>query len=83
MEHGIDYQYLFNIAVGGIIFLLGWFVRIAYDASLSMRQDLDALERALPISYVRREDYKDDIRDIKNMLSNIDSKLDNKMDKNG
>jgi hypothetical protein len=77
----IDYQVLFNISTGGVVFLLGWFVRIAYDAALSMRQDLDILEKALPVMYIRKEDYKDDIREIKEVLHTINTKLDNKADK--
>jgi hypothetical protein len=35
----------------------------------------------MPHTYVTREDYKDDIRDIRDMLAKIFDKLDNKQDK--
>jgi hypothetical protein len=35
----------------------------------------------LPKDYVSRDDYKDDIRDIKGMLAKIFEKLENKADK--
>jgi len=43
------------------------------------RLDTDA--RAMPHTYVTREDYKDDIRDIRDMLGKIFDRLDHKQDK--
>lgn len=77
----MDYQLLFNIAFSFIIFLVGWFVRIAYDATNSMKQDLMALERELHSGFVRREDYKEDIREIKDLLLSIQDRLNAKADK--
>jgi hypothetical protein len=37
--------------------------------------------RALPHTYVTREDYKEDIRDVRDMLTKIFDKLDHKQDK--
>lgn len=77
----MDYQLLFNVAFSFILFLVGWFVRIAYDAANAMKHDLMTLERELHSSFVRREDYKEDIREIKEMLVLINNKIDNKVDK--
>lgn len=77
----MDYQLLFNIAFSFIVFLIGWFVRIAYDAANAMKNDLMALERELHSSFVRREDYKEDIREIKDLLLSIQDRLNNKADK--
>ncbi len=77
----MDYQLLFNIAFSFILFLIGWFVRIAYDAANAMKNDLMALERELHSSFVRREDYKDDIREIKDLLLSIQDRINNKADK--
>ena len=74
-------QVLLNVSFSFIIFLLGWFVRIAYDASLAMKNDITELERMITSSFVRKEDYKEDIKEIKEMLFLINSKLDNKVDK--
>lgn len=78
MEH---YQQLFNLAFTALMFLLGWFVRIAYDATLAMKRDLLELERQMTLHYVRKEDYKDDIREIKNMISSLLDELKGKVDK--
>jgi hypothetical protein len=84
----MDYQLLFNIAFSFILFLVGWFVRIAYDAAdamkdaaNAMKNDLMALERELHSSFVRREDYKEDIREIKDLLLSIQDRINNKADK--
>jgi hypothetical protein len=77
----MDYQLLFNIAFSFILFLVGWFVRIAYDAANAMKNDLMALERELHFSFVRREDYKEDIREIKDLLLSIQDRINNKADK--
>lgn len=77
----MDYQLLFNVAFSFILFLIGWFVRIAYDAANAMKNDLMALERELHSSFVRREDYKEDIREIKDLLLAIQERMNSKVDK--
>jgi hypothetical protein len=77
----MDYQLLFNVAFSFILFLIGWFVRIAYDAANAMKNDLMALERELHSSFVRREDYKEDIREIKDLLLSIQERMNSKVDK--
>lgn len=77
----MDYQLLFNIAFSFILFLVGWFVRIAYDAANAMKHDLMTLERELHSSFVRREDYKEDIREIKDLLLSIQERMNSKADK--
>lgn len=77
----MDYQLLFNVAFSFILFLVGWFVRIAYDAANAMKSDLMTLERELHSSFVRREDYKEDIREIKDLLLSIQERMNSKVDK--
>lgn len=77
----MDYQLLFNVAFSFILFLVGWFVRIAYDAANAMKHDLMTLERELHSSFVRREDYKEDIREIKDLLLSIQERMNSKVDK--
>jgi len=77
----MEWQNLFNIAASFVVFLLGWFVRLAYDATVAMKEDITELERTVSNHYVRREDYKQDIREIKDMLISITVKIDNKVDK--
>ena len=73
----MDTQVLFNIAVAIAGFFGGWILN-------NIHRSIDRLDtdvRALPHTYVSREDYKDDMREVKEMLSKIFEKLDNKQDK--
>jgi hypothetical protein len=73
----MDYQVLFNIAVAIAGFFGGWTLNRIYIAI----DRLDGDVRAMPHNYVSKDDYKADIRDIRDMLGKIFDKLDNKADK--
>lgn len=55
----------------------GWFARELWTAVQDLKNDLSKL----PLTYVARMDYKDDMREVKEMLGKIFDKLDNKVDK--
>lgn len=80
---GVDFQVLFNIAVALLGTLGGWVIRTIWGASERLRRDLSELERQLPGSYVRRDDFKEFGGRIEALLEKIDQKLDRKMDKSG
>lgn len=46
-----------------------------------MKTDIAKLREDLPRQYVIRDDYREDMRDIKSMLGKIFDKLDEKQDK--
>lgn len=73
----MDTQILFNIAVSLAGALGGWILNNIYRSI----ERLDTDVRAMPHMYVGREDYRNDMRDIKDMLGKIFDKLDNKVDK--
>ena len=73
----MDYQILFNIAVAIAGFFGGWTLNRIYIAI----DRLDGDVRAMPHDYISKDDYKADIRDIRDMLGKIFDKLDNKADK--
>jgi cell fate (sporulation/competence/biofilm development) regulator YmcA (YheA/YmcA/DUF963 family) len=73
----MDYQVLFNIAVATASFFGGWTLNRIYLAIDRLDNDV----RNLPLNYVTRDDYRSDMRDIKDMLGKIFDKLDNKVDK--
>jgi hypothetical protein len=73
----MDYQVLFNIAVAIAGFFGGWTLNRIYIAI----DRLDGDVRNMPHNYVSKDDYKADIRDIRDMLGKIFDKLDNKADK--
>ena len=74
-------QDLINLAFGAAASVLGWFARELWAAVKEMKVDLAKLREELPRTYVVRDDYKDDIREIKEMLTKLFDRLDNKADK--
>ena len=68
----MDSQVLFNIAVSLAGFLGGWVLNNIYRSI----ERLDTDVRAMPLNYVTRDDYRADMRDVKDMLGKIFDKLD-------
>jgi uncharacterized coiled-coil DUF342 family protein len=77
----MDYQTLLNIGLTLISSVMGWFARELWSAVKELKADLANLKEDLPKSYVAKDDYKDDIRELKEMINKIFDKLDNKSDK--
>ena len=77
----MDWQTAFNVAVGGIMRLAGWFLRVVWDSIRRLQEDMNRLERHVSETYVRRDDYRDDMAEMKLLLRQIISKLDDKQDK--
>lgn len=73
----MDNQILFNILVAVAGFFGGWTLN---GISRSIER-LDKDVRQMPLTYVTRADYRDDIDEIKGMLGKIFDKLDEKEDK--
>jgi hypothetical protein len=73
----MESQQLFNIALGLAAFLGGWVLNNITKAI----ERLDTDVRAMPATYVSKDDYRRDIDDIKEMLGKIFEKLDHKVDK--
>jgi hypothetical protein len=73
----MDSQVLFNIAVAIVGFFGGWILNNIHKSI--DRLDVDV--RAMPHTYVSREDYKEDMRDVKDMLTKIFDRLEGKQDK--
>jgi len=74
-------QDLINLAFGAAASVLGWFARELWAAVKELKADLAKLREELPRTYVVRDDYKDDIREIKEMLTKLFDRIDNKADK--
>ena len=74
-------QEVINGLLAGGFTVLGWFARELWSAVKELRADLAKLREDLPREYVARDDYREDIRDIKAMLAKIFEKLDGKVDK--
>ena len=77
----MDSQLLFNLVLGGGFTILGWFARELWTAVKELKSDLSKLREELPKSYVTKDDYREDLREVKDMLNKIFDRLDNKADK--
>ena len=78
---GMELQTIINFLLGLIIGGIGWAARELWGAVKKLREDLQKIEVALPSSYVRKDDFADGMREIKEMLGKIFDRLDNKADK--
>ena len=70
-------QSLINIAVGVAAFFGGWTIN-------SITRSIEKIEdklNAVPVIYVSKDDYKEDLKRIYEMLDKIFAKLDDKADK--
>ena len=74
-------QTIVNIILGGASTVLGWFLREMWSAVKELKADLAKLREELPKEYVARDDYREDIREIKLLLQKLFEKLEAKVDK--
>jgi hypothetical protein len=77
----MEYQHLIDLSLGVAMAVIGWFARELWSAVKDLKTDLSKLREDLPRHYVVREDYRQDIREIKEMIGKIFDKLDSKTDK--
>ena len=77
----MEFQSLINTGAGIAFTVAGWFAREMWAAVKELKSDLSKLREELPKTYVNRDDNRDDIREIKEMLGKIFDKLDLKVDK--
>ena len=78
----MDHQTIINLGLGAILATMGWFARVLWEAVEKLQKDLHELEVHLPTHYIRRDEFNEGLRDIKDTLNKILDKLDNKADKN-
>lgn len=72
------------IALAGVLFMSGalWFqVNLMASEQERMGSRISALEQVIPSEYVRRQDYREDVKEIKELLRRIEVKVDTKQDK--
>lgn len=68
----VDYQFLFNIVFGVAGFLGGW---VLNNLSKSIER-LDADVRAMPHTYVSKDDWKDAMKEMKDTVNRGFEKID-------
>ncbi len=73
----MDYQVLFNILVALCGTLGGIILSMIRGAIAKLEADV----RSMPVNYVAKQDYRNDLHDIKELLLRIEDKIDSKADK--
>lgn len=73
----MDYQVLFNLSITAAAFFGGWTLNRIYTAIDRLDKDV----RDLPRVYVSKDDYREDLREIKELLGAIFKRLEHKVDK--
>ena len=54
-----------------VVLMLGWFLNRLADTVDKLEQNINNCQKNLPINYVLKDDYKEDIAEIKSMLSDM------------
>jgi hypothetical protein len=77
----MELQTILNMLLGVVIAGIGWAAKELWSAVKRLREDLQKIEVALPTNYVRKDEFAEGIKEIKDMLGKIFDRLDNKADK--
>jgi len=77
----MDFQTTLNFGLVTVSAVIGWFARELWTAVKELKADLAKLREDLPKEYISKNDYRDDIREIKEMLNKLFDKIDHKADK--
>ena len=74
-------QLLINSGLSLACLVIGWLARELWTSVKLLQSDLTRLSVELPKTYVTRDDYRLDLKEIKGMLEKIFDRLDGKADK--
>jgi hypothetical protein len=77
----MDLQTVINLGAGFALSVMGWFARELWGAVKALREDLSKLREEIAKDYVTRVDFRDAVKEMKELLIAIDTKLDRKADK--
>ena len=88
----VDWQSMFDLAVGVAGFMSAWIIKVLWQAVRDLQQDVKTLSEKLhndvtlfnnnlTQNYVRRDDFKEAVSELKTMLEKIFDRLDTKVDK--
>jgi hypothetical protein len=75
----MDEQVIFNWIVGVAGALGGWTLKVIWDSLMELRRDIKTMDTKMHDDFVRRDDFKDAVREIKEDMragfSNVDGTL--------
>ena len=77
----IELNQIIQICLMVVMAVTGWFMRMLWTASQTLKDDLANLRVEMPKEYIRRDDYREDLGRIHELLEKIYDKLEKKADK--
>ena len=84
----MDFQDLYNTAIGLVMALGGWFMRVIWDALKDLRTQDNALaekvsriEVLVAGEYVKKDEFERAVQRLFDKLEHIEMKIDRKVDK--
>lgn len=84
----MDFQMLFNAAIGGVMLLAGWFMRVMWDSIQKLHRDdrelsdkVSRIEVLVAGEYVKRDEFDRSMERLFDKLDHIEMKIDSKADK--
>ena len=72
----MDIQAIINIVVLLAVGVGGWFAREVWGAVKELRKDLHQIEVDLPSNYIRRDEFHEGLKEIKDICRQIFEKVD-------
>jgi hypothetical protein len=70
-------QMVFNWAVAAAGALGGWILKVIWDAIVELKKDIQRMDTKMHEDFVRRDDFKDAVHEIKEDMKHGFSKIDN------
>jgi uncharacterized UPF0160 family protein len=67
----MDTQSLLNLLFSSAGLILGWFLRELWAAVKDLKMDLAKLREELPKEYVAKDDYRQDVKELKDMIARL------------
>lgn len=77
----MNLQEIYNIGIGAVLAGLGWFARELWGAVAELRRDIRQIEIDLPSNYLRKDEFREGVNEIKNILGEMFRKIDDLKDK--
>jgi hypothetical protein len=70
-----------NLIISGAGAVIGWILRMIWESIRKLQDEMNNFQREVHTSYVSKDDYRQDILEVKEILKQIFDKLDRKADK--
>ena len=70
-----------NLIISGAGAVIGWILRVIWESIRKLQDEMNAFQREVHTEYLSKDDYRQDILEVKDILKQIFDKLDRKADK--